>query len=48
MCCDFFACDCQMKCPDGCSCYRDKTFSVNIVHCVDAGHTRSELHGMDF
>ncbi len=24
MCCDFFACDCRMKCSDGCHCYHDQ------------------------
>ena len=26
MCCDFFACDCRMKCSDGCDCYHDTTW----------------------
>ena len=24
MCCDFFACDCRMKCSDGCNCFHDQ------------------------
>ncbi|KAK8393681.1 hypothetical protein O3P69_006777 [Scylla paramamosain] len=32
-CCDFIACDCQMKCPDACSCFRDDTWSMNLVDC---------------
>ena len=33
MCCDFYACDCRMQCPDGCSCYHDLSWSVNIIKC---------------
>lgn len=33
MCCDFYACDCRMQCPDGCSCYHDSTWSINIIKC---------------
>jgi hypothetical protein len=33
MCCDFFACDCRMKCSDGCDCYHDSTWSANIIQC---------------
>ena len=33
MCCDFYACDCRMQCPDGCSCYHDTTWSANIIQC---------------
>ncbi|KAK2715106.1 toll-like receptor 7 [Artemia franciscana] len=32
-CCDFDACDCEMACPSGCSCYHDATWSNNIVDC---------------
>lgn len=32
-CCDFDACDCEMTCPSGCSCYHDPTWSSNIVDC---------------
>ncbi len=39
MCCDFFACDCQIRCPrDGCRCFRDAEWSTNIVQCSDGGH----------
>lgn len=38
MCCAFFACDCRMQCPDGCSCYRDSTWSANIIQCSQRGH----------
>lgn len=39
-CCDFDACDCQMQCPDGCTCYYDSTWNTNIVDCsADGGHS---------
>ncbi len=38
MCCDFFACDCRMQCPDGCSCFHDSTWSANVIQCSLRGH----------
>ena len=38
MCCDFFACDCRMQCPEGCSCFHDSTWSSNIIQCSLRGH----------
>ena len=32
-CCDFDACDCEMSCPENCSCYYDQSWSTNIVDC---------------
>lgn len=32
-CCEFDACDCEMSCPENCSCYYDQTWSTNIVDC---------------
>lgn len=32
-CCEFDACDCEMSCPDNCSCYYDQKWNVNIVDC---------------
>ncbi|XP_066957994.1 toll-like receptor Tollo [Macrobrachium rosenbergii] len=32
-CCDFIACDCQMKCPSECLCFHDDTWSINLVDC---------------
>ena len=32
MCCDFFACDCRMKCSDGCHCFHDQV--ITYVHSV--------------
>lgn len=37
-CCDFDACDCEMTCPDNCSCYHDHVWSSNIVDCSNAGY----------
>ena len=39
MCCDFFACDCRMQCPDGCSCFHDSTWSANVIQCSLRQHT---------
>ena len=38
MCCDFFACDCRMQCPEGCSCFHDSTWSANVIQCSHRGH----------
>lgn len=32
-CCDFDACDCEMTCPQNCSCYHDETWNTNVVDC---------------
>ncbi|GLG98202.1 Toll-like receptor 7 [Gryllus bimaculatus] len=32
-CCDFDACDCEMTCPNNCSCYHDQTWTTNVVDC---------------
>ncbi|XP_023022264.1 toll-like receptor 7 [Leptinotarsa decemlineata] len=32
-CCDFDACDCEMTCPNNCSCYHDQTWNTNVVDC---------------
>ncbi|XP_076246618.1 toll-like receptor Tollo [Calliopsis andreniformis] len=37
-CCDFDACDCEMTCPDNCSCYHDHSWSRNVVDCSNAGY----------
>ncbi|XP_012225531.1 toll-like receptor Tollo [Linepithema humile] len=37
-CCDFDACDCEMTCPDNCSCYHDDSWSSNVVDCSNAGY----------
>ena len=39
MCCDFFACDCRMQCPEGCSCFHDSTWSANVIQCSRRGHS---------
>ena len=38
MCCDFFACDCRMQCPEGCACYHDSTWSANVIQCSMRDH----------
>lgn len=38
-CCDFDACDCEMTCPENCTCYHDHTWSANVVDCSNGGHT---------
>jgi Leucine-rich repeat (LRR) protein len=38
-CCDFDACDCEMTCPNNCTCYHDDTWSANIVDCAAKEHT---------
>merc|ERR1719471_1426483 len=37
-CCEFFACDCRMQCPEGCSCFHDSSWSVNTIVCSNRGH----------
>ncbi|KAL3276836.1 hypothetical protein HHI36_012199 [Cryptolaemus montrouzieri] len=37
-CCDFDACDCEMTCPNNCTCYHDETWTSNIVDCSNAGY----------
>ena len=32
-CCDFDACDCEMMCPENCTCYYDQTWDTNLVDC---------------
>ncbi|XP_059477739.1 toll-like receptor 6 [Neocloeon triangulifer] len=40
-CCDFDACDCEMTCPNNCTCYHDQSWSAaNIVDCSLANHVR--------
>ena len=36
-CCDFDACDCEMTCPDNCTCYHDAAWSKNIAECSSSG-----------
>ncbi|CAG9562611.1 unnamed protein product [Danaus chrysippus] len=40
-CCDYVACDCQMTCPNNCSCYHDPTWHTNVVDC--SSQTVSEI-----
>ena len=32
-CCDYDACDCEMTCPENCTCYHDNSWSKNIAEC---------------
>ncbi|XP_055857222.1 toll-like receptor 7 [Episyrphus balteatus] len=32
-CCDFDACDCEMTCPNNCTCYHDQIWAQNVVDC---------------
>ncbi|XP_059470097.1 toll-like receptor Tollo [Neocloeon triangulifer] len=38
-CCDFDACDCEMMCPQNCTCYYDQAWSANVVDCSAGNHT---------
>ena len=38
-CCQFDSCDCEMTCPDGCSCYHDNSWSKNIIQCSSGQFT---------
>ncbi|XP_044738100.1 toll-like receptor Tollo [Chrysoperla carnea] len=37
-CCDFDACDCEMTCPQNCTCYHDQSWSANVVDCSLSGY----------
>lgn len=37
-CCDFDACDCEMTCPNNCTCFHDQSWSTNVVECSAAGY----------
>lgn len=37
-CCEFFACDCKMECPNRCTCYHDQSWSSNVVDCSRADY----------
>ncbi|XP_031632751.1 toll-like receptor 6 [Contarinia nasturtii] len=37
-CCDFDACDCEMTCPNNCTCFHDQSWSTNVVECSSAGY----------
>lgn len=40
-CCDFDACDCEMTCPNNCTCYHDPTWSANVVECSSAAYVNT-------
>jgi hypothetical protein len=37
-CCHFFACDCRMQCPAGCTCYHDSAWRQNVIECSTRDH----------
>ncbi|KAF9823254.1 hypothetical protein SFRURICE_000147 [Spodoptera frugiperda] len=37
-CCDFDACDCEMTCPNNCTCYHDPSWSANVVDCANSAY----------
>jgi Leucine-rich repeat (LRR) protein len=37
-CCEFDACDCEMTCPENCTCYYDQSWNTNIVDCSGQYH----------
>jgi Leucine-rich repeat (LRR) protein len=37
-CCDFYACDCRMQCPEGCTCYHDSAWRHNLIQCSNRDH----------
>lgn len=39
-CCDFDACDCEMACPEGCSCFHDMLWNTHTVDCSHQNHSR--------
>ncbi|KAB0802621.1 hypothetical protein PPYR_04807 [Photinus pyralis] len=40
-CCDFDACDCEMTCPENCTCYHDQSWSANVVDCSSSGYVEN-------
>ncbi|GIY50079.1 toll-like receptor Tollo [Caerostris darwini] len=38
-CCEFDACDCEMMCPENCTCYSDQTWNTNMVDCSLRGYS---------
>ncbi|KFM59381.1 Protein toll, partial [Stegodyphus mimosarum] len=37
-CCEFDACDCEMVCPENCTCFYDQSWNTNIVDCSSQNH----------
>lgn len=37
-CCEFDACDCEMTCPENCTCFYDQAWNANIVDCSYTRH----------
>uniref|UniRef100_A0A1B0DPS3 Uncharacterized protein n=1 Tax=Phlebotomus papatasi TaxID=29031 RepID=A0A1B0DPS3_PHLPP len=38
-CCEFDACDCEMTCPNNCTCFHDQSWSTNVVECSSASYS---------
>lgn len=39
-CCEFDACDCEMTCPQNCTCFHDQSWVTNLVDCTLAGYEK--------
>ncbi|KAL0830712.1 hypothetical protein ABMA28_002846 [Loxostege sticticalis] len=39
-CCDYDACDCEMTCPQNCTCYHDPLWNTNVVDCSGQSSTQ--------
>lgn len=37
-CCDSEVCDCEMTCPNNCTCFHDQTWATNVVECSSANY----------
>ena len=37
-CCEFDACDCEMSCPQNCTCYHDQSWAANVVDCSNSNY----------
>lgn len=40
-CCDYDACDCEMTCPQNCTCYHDSLWNTNVMDC--SGQSSMEI-----
>lgn len=38
LCCEFYACDCRMQCPEGCNCLHDSAWGINSIQCSNRNH----------
>jgi len=42
-CCEFDACDCEMSCPDGCTCAHNEAWTTNVVTCTAFSGNNSQM-----